>query len=209
MSDKSTKNETPWRGRGFKKPYQGNNSYPFQEFVDANKSNSLNLNLRQRKLVAGVYDTKSDNMAHANAVNLTTIADNWKTAWTPAQKAAASLLLQAERKEDLIHAGRSAHQITEDTSTELFKSCDYQMAKFLDDKEAVYKYWLDVTGGDVREKVIRKGIKGVNDIFTELRQDYGQAEDRKVGELTNLFNTGKPYGVSELDEQIDIPQYLE
>ena len=42
MSDKSTKNETPWRGRGFKKPYQGNNSYPFQEFVDANKSNSLN-----------------------------------------------------------------------------------------------------------------------------------------------------------------------
>ena len=128
MSDKSTKNETPWRGRGFKKPYQGNNSYPFQEFVDANKSNSLNLNLRQRKLVAGVYDTKSDNMAHANAVNLTTIADNWKTAWTPAQKAAASLLLQAERKEDLIHAGRSAHQITEDTSTELFKSCDYQMA---------------------------------------------------------------------------------
>ena len=75
MSDKSTKNETPWRGRGFKKPYQGNNSYPFQEFVDANKSNSLNLNLRQRKLVAGVYDTKSDNMAHANAVNLTTIAE--------------------------------------------------------------------------------------------------------------------------------------
>ena len=135
-------------------------------------------------------------MSHANAVDLTTIPSDWKTAWSPQVKAAASLLLQKERKGDLIHAGRSAHQITEDPGTELFKSCDYQMAKLLDDKEAVFKYWLDVTGGDVREKVVRKGINGVNDVFTELHQDYGQAEDRKVGELTNLFNTGLTFGRS-------------
>ena len=45
--------------------------------------------------------------------------------------------------------------------------------------EAVYKYWLDVTSGDVREKVVRKGAKGVNDVFKELQKDYGQAETGK------------------------------
>ena len=101
----------------------------------------------------GKYKTKSADMTAASAVDLTEVPGDWKTSWSPAKKGAASLLLQAERKRDLIHAGKSAHQITEDSDTELFKSCDYQLAKLNDDMEAVYKYWLDVTGGDVREKV--------------------------------------------------------
>ena len=28
-----------------------------------------------------------------------------------------------------------------------------------------------ITRGDVREKVVRKGAKGVNDVFKELQQD--------------------------------------
>ena len=74
MSDKekiSTRNETPWRGRGFKKPFAGNKSYTYVEFVDANKSNALMLNLRQRKLQNGTYDTKSADMTADNAVDLT------------------------------------------------------------------------------------------------------------------------------------------
>ena len=78
------------------------------------------------------------------------------------------------------------------------------MAKLNDDMEAVYKYWLDVTSGDVREKVVRKGVNGVNDIFMELQQDYGQAETRVLADLINIFNTGKPQGVSVLNEQIDM-----
>ena len=93
MSDKSTKNDTPWRVRGFKKPYCGNNSFPSQEFVDANKANVLTLNLRQRKLVAGLYDTKSADMTHANAVDLTKVPADWQTSWSAQEKAAASLLL--------------------------------------------------------------------------------------------------------------------
>ena len=173
MSDKekiSTRNETPWRSRGFKKAFAGNKNFSYVEFVDANKSNALMLNLRQRKLQNGTYDTKSPDMTAENAVDLTAIPEDWQTAWNPQMKRNASLLLQAERKKDLIHAGKSAHQITEDTDTELFKSCDYQLAKLNDDMEAVYKYWLDVTGGDVREKVVRKGVKYVNEIFKELHQ---------------------------------------
>ena len=210
MSDKdTTRNETPWRARGFKKAYCGNKSFAFQEFVDANKANVLKLNLRQRDLVAGKYNTKSSDMTAANAVDLTNVPEDWKNIWTGPMKSAASVLLQKECKNDLIHAGKSADQITKDMDTVLFKSCDYQMAKLKDDMEAVYKYWLDVTGGDVREKVVRKGVTGVNDIFTEMHQDYGQAEERVVADLINLFNTGKPLGVSELDEQIDVPQYLD
>ena len=42
MSDKeTTSNETPWRARGFKKPFSGTKGYTFQEFVDANKSNAI------------------------------------------------------------------------------------------------------------------------------------------------------------------------
>ena len=127
MSDKeTTRNENPWRARGFKKPFNGTK---YQEFVDANKSNALRLNLRQRELQAGKYATKSDDMTAASAVDLTNVPSDWRTSWTPAQKAAASVLLQAERKRDLIHAGKSAHQITNDSGTDLFKSCDYQLAK--------------------------------------------------------------------------------
>ena len=160
MSDKETnRNETPWRARGFKKPFNGTKNFTYQEFIDANKSNVLKLNLRQRELQCGKYATKSEDMSQASAVDLTNVPADWKTSWEPAKKGAASVLLQAERKRDLIHAGKSAHQITEDQQTELFKSCDYQMAKLNDDMEAVYKYWLDVTDGDVREKVVRKGVK--------------------------------------------------
>ena len=210
MSDKETnRNETPWRARGFKKPFSGTKNFTYQEFIDANKSNVLKLNLRQRELQCGKYVTKSEDMSQASAVDLTNVPADWKTSWEPAKKGAASVLLQAERKRDLIHAGKSAHQITEDQQTDLFKSCDYQMAKLNDDMEAVYKYWLDVTDGDVREKVVRKGVKGVNEIFMELQQDYGQAETRVLADLINIFNTGKPQGVNVLNEQIDMPQYLD
>ena len=138
MSDKETnRNETPWRARGFKKPFNGTKNFTYQEFIDANKSNVLKLNLRQRELQCGKYVTKSEDMTAASAVDLTDLPDDWETVWTPAMKGAASVLLQAERKRDLIHAGKSAHQITEDSNTDLFKSCDYQMAKLKDDMEAV------------------------------------------------------------------------
>ena len=42
MSDKEThRNETPWRARGFKKPFSGTKNFTYQEFIDANKSNVL------------------------------------------------------------------------------------------------------------------------------------------------------------------------
>ena len=108
MSDKETiRNENPWRARGFKKPFNGTK---YQEFVDSNKSNALRLNLRQRELQAGKYATKSEDMTAANAVDLTNVPSDWKNLWTPAQKSAASVLLQAERKRDLIHAGKSAQR---------------------------------------------------------------------------------------------------
>ena len=121
MSDKETaRNETPWRARGFKKPFSGTKNFTYQEFVDANKANVLKLNLRQRDLQSGKYSTKSADMTTASAVDLTNVPDDWKTSWAPAKEAAASILLQAERKRDLIHAGKSAHQIiTEDSDTEL------------------------------------------------------------------------------------------
>ena len=134
MSDKeTTRNETPWRARGFKKPFSGTKNFTYQEFVDANKSNVLKLNLRQRELQMGKYKTKSADMTAASAVDLTEVPGDWKTSWSPAKKGAASILLQEERKRDLIHAGKSAHQITEDSDTDLFKSCDYQLAKLNDD----------------------------------------------------------------------------
>ena len=105
MSDKETnRNETPWRGRGFKKPYNGTKNFTYQEFIDANKSNVLKLNLREREMQLGKYATKSADMTADSAVDLTNVPGDWKTSWTPAQKTAASLLLQAERKRDLIHA---------------------------------------------------------------------------------------------------------
>ena len=101
MSDKeTTRNETPWRARGFKKPFSGTKNFTYQEFVDANKSNVLKLNLRQRELQMGKYVTKSADMTAASAVDLTDVPGDWKTVWTPTKKAAASLLLQAERKRE-------------------------------------------------------------------------------------------------------------
>ena len=61
MSDKeTTRNETPWRARGFKKPFSGSKNYTYQEFIDANKSNVLKLNLRQRELQCGAAFAKRD-----------------------------------------------------------------------------------------------------------------------------------------------------
>ena len=87
MSDKeTTRNETPWRARGFKKPFSGTKNFTYQEFVDANKSNALRPNLRQRELQAGKYATKSDDMAAGNAVDLTNVPSDWRTSWTPARE---------------------------------------------------------------------------------------------------------------------------
>ena len=61
-------------------------------------------------------------MTAEGAVDLTAVPDDWETEWSATKKRNASLLLQAERKKDLIHAGKSAHQITEDTETDLFTS---------------------------------------------------------------------------------------
>jgi len=91
MSDKEThRNETPWRARGFKKPFSGTKNFTYQEFIDANKSNVLKLNLRQRELQCGKYVTKSEDMSQASAVDLTNVPADWKTSWEPAKKGAAS-----------------------------------------------------------------------------------------------------------------------
>ena len=75
MSEKETnRNETPWRARGFKKPFSGTK---YQEFIDANKSNVLKLNLRQRELQCGKYATKSVDMTAASAVDLTNVISFW------------------------------------------------------------------------------------------------------------------------------------
>ena len=72
MIDKETaRNETPWRARGFKKPFNGTKNFTYQEFVDANKANVLKLNLRQRELQSGKYAMKSADMTAASAVDLT------------------------------------------------------------------------------------------------------------------------------------------
>ena len=42
MSDKeTTRNETPWRARGFKKPFNGTKSFLYQEFIDSNSSRTM------------------------------------------------------------------------------------------------------------------------------------------------------------------------
>ena len=95
MSDKeTTRNETPWRARGFKKPFNGTKNFTYQEFIDANKSNVLKLNLRQRELQCGKYATKSADMTTASAVDLTNVPGDWKTAWGTGKKVAASVLLE-------------------------------------------------------------------------------------------------------------------
>ena len=112
MSRSKDSYEKSYLRRGFEKPFTGStkrNALSWREFVDANKTNCLTLALRTRQLVMGAYETKSLNMDNVSAVDLTEIPSDWQTGgWSAQQKAAASLLLQAERKKDLIKAGKSA-----------------------------------------------------------------------------------------------------
>ena len=99
MSDKeTTRNETPWRARGFKKPFSGTKNHMYQEFIDANKSNVLKLNLRQRELQCGKYVTKSEDMNAVSAVDLTNVPDDWKTVWSPAMKGALAKCARPRRQ---------------------------------------------------------------------------------------------------------------
>ena len=175
----------------------------WSELIEDLKTNVLRQNLRVRKLIMGEYETKASDRDLAKVPS--PIPDDWDGA----VKRQVSMALQAERKDDLIHKGKSASEIEKDTGTALFKSFDYQIAKLKDDKEKAYEFWYAISGGEVRSKIEQRGVANVNDIFGELQTDYGQAMERDLKRLTHVFQSGKPEGTTELPEYLDVPAYLD
>ena len=163
------------------------------------KTNVLRQDLRVRKLILGEYDTKSGDR------DLAKVPSPLPDDWDATVKRQVSLVLQEERKADLIHKGKSASEIEKDTNTQLFKSFNYQVVKLKDDKEKAYEFWYAISAGEVRSKVEQRGVANVNDIFGELQVDYGQATVRDLKRLTNVFLSGKPEGCTELPEYLDVP----
>ena len=108
------------------------------------KTNVLRQDLRVRKLILGEYDTKSGER------DLAKVPSPLPADWDASVKRQVPLVLQEERKADLIHKGKSASEIEKDTGTGLFKSFDYQLVKLKDDKEKAYEFWYAISGGEVR-----------------------------------------------------------
>ena len=204
MSNKlSDTNDGRYKSRGFEGTFGGSaGGVQWSELVEDLKTNVLRQNLRVRKLILGEYNTT---VAGKDMAKVPVDADSWD----PAVKRQVSTALQNERKADLIHKGRSASEIEKDTNTALFKSFDYQLVKLKDDKEKAYEFWYAITGGEVRSKIEQRGVNNVSDIFGELQTDYGQAMERDLKRLTHVFQSGKPEGVTELPEYLDVPAYLD
>ena len=205
---KKDSNQERYKTLGYKQPFDGKaGSGSWSELIESMKTNVLRLNLRQRKLVMGKYTAQAG--AAGDMKPLATIPEDWSESWDVTAKRNVSVALQDEREQDLIHMGKSAKEIESDKETALFKSCAFQIARLKDDKEVAYEYWWAITSGEVRSKIEIKGVSNVNEIFNELKTDYGQAQERELREMINLFKTGKPKGVSTLPEQLDMRRYLD
>ena len=194
MTKPNDKNDDRYKALGFESAFDGTaTGIQWSELVEGLKTNVLRQNLRVRKFVMGEYDTKS-----AGDRDLAKVPNPVPDDWDATVKRQVSLVLQPERKADLIHYGKSASEIEKDTWTGLFKSFEYQLMKLNDDKERAYEFWYAITDGEVRSKIEQRGVANVNDIFGELQTDYGQAMERDLTRLTNVFTSGKPEGTTEL-----------
>ena len=204
MTNKPSDNDERYKALGFESSFDGSaGGVQWSELVEKLKTNLLRQDLRVRKFIMGEYTTKVGDKDLAKVP--TPLPDDWDAT----VKRQVSLALQSERKDDLIHKGKSASEIEKDTTTGLFKSFDYQVVKLKDDMERAYEFWYAISGGEVRSKVEQRGVTNVNDIFGELQTDYGQATVRDLKRLTNVFQSGKPEGCTELPEYLDVPSYLE
>ena len=204
MTNKPSDNDERYKTLGFESSFGGSaGGVQWSELVEKLKTNLLRQDLRVRKFIMGEYTTKVGDKDLAKVP--TPLPDDWDAT----VKRQVSLALQSERKDDLIHKGKSASEIEKDTTTGLFKSFDYQVVKLKDDMERAYEFWYAISGGEVRSKVEQRGVTNVNDIFGELQTDYGQATVRDLKRLTNVFQSGKPEGCTELPEYLDVPSYLE
>ena len=204
MTSKPSDNDERYKALGFESTFDGSaGGIQWSDLVEDLKTNLLRQDLRVRKFIMGEYDTK------VGERELAKVPTPLPADWDGTVKGQVSRALQAERKDDLIHKGKSASEIERDTGTTLFKSFDYQIVKLKDDKEKAYEFWYAISGGEVRSKVEQRGVANVNDIFGELQTDYGQATVRDLKRLTNIFQSGKPEGCTELPEYLDVPTYME
>ena len=118
MSSKpSENNEERYKALGFESCFDGSaGGLQWSDMIEGLKTNVLRQDLRVRKLIMGEYDTKSGDL------DLAKVPDPLPADWDAAVKRRVSLVLQEERKADLIHKGRSASEIEKDTNSQLFKT---------------------------------------------------------------------------------------
>ena len=117
MSSKLSESDQRYKSLGFERTFDGSaGGIQWSELIEELKTNVLRQNLRVRKLIMGEYDTTVSDRDLAKVPS--PIPDDWDAA----VKRQVSLALQAERKDDLIHKGKSASEIEKDTGTALFKS---------------------------------------------------------------------------------------
>ena len=130
MSSKpSDKNDERYKTLGFESCFDGSaGGIQWSELIEDLKTNVLRQDLRVRKFIMCEYETKSGER------DLAKVPEPLPADWDAAAKRQVSLVLQEERKADLIHKGKSASEIEKDTGTGLFKSFDYQLVKLKDDE---------------------------------------------------------------------------
>ena len=107
MSSKtSDKNDERFKALGFESTFDGSaGGIQWSELIEDLKTNVLRQNLRVCKLIMGEYETKASDRDLAKVPS--PIPDDWDGA----VKRQVSMALQAERKDDLIHKGKSASEI--------------------------------------------------------------------------------------------------
>ena len=122
MTNKPSDNEDRYKSLGFESAFDGSaGGTQWSELVEDLKTNLLRQDLRVRKLIMGEYTTK------VGERDLAKVPTPVPGDWDAALKRQVSLALQSERKDGLIHKGKSASEIEKDTGTALFKSFDYQI----------------------------------------------------------------------------------
>ena len=153
MTSKPSDNDERYKSLGFESSFDGSaGGVQWSELVEELKTNLLRQDLRVRKFIMGEYTTK------VGERDLAKVPTPLPADWDATVKRQVSLALQSERKDDLIHKGKSASEIDKDTNTGLFKSFDYQIVKLKDDKERAYEFWYAISGGEVRSKVEQRGV---------------------------------------------------
>ena len=120
MSSKpSDMDDERFKTLGFKYTFDGSaGGTQWSDMIEDLKTNVLRQDLRVRKFIMGEYDTA---VAERDLAKVPTPLPD---SWDGTVKRQVSLALQSERKDDLIHKGKSASEIEKDSFTALFKSFD-------------------------------------------------------------------------------------